>query len=433
MTETLKSAIRLDVIIIGAGISGLAAAIEIALSGHDVTVLEAAPGLHEVGNGIQITPNSTRILQRWGLSDELWASAAEPSYLAIHRYSGSHLVFEKDLNKKLRSKYGAPFIELHRVDLQKALYARARELGVQFRFGTRIVDINFDTGIVVSQSGLRAWGDLIVAADGLWSQCRGKLLPDNQEDAPKPTGDLAYRLVITLDQIQDPELREWVSKPSCHLWLGPRSHAVGYSLRSGTMYNIVLLVPDDLPSGTNKQMGSIEEMKALFRGWDPILNKFLDIVQTVNKWKLMHRREMPKWIKESDRGNFVFVGDSCHPMLPYLAQGANSAVEDGAVLGRLLGHVQSKAQIGKVLKMYERLRKPRGDTIVRETFTQRNFYHMVDGPEQQKRDEICLSQLGKEITETPFPIRWLCPRFQPWLFGYDAYTEVDMAVREDPF
>ncbi|KAI1073879.1 FAD/NAD(P)-binding domain-containing protein [Whalleya microplaca] len=433
MAETLKSKIRLDVIVIGAGISGLAAALEIAISGHDVTVLEAAGGIHEVGNGIQVTPNCARILQRWGLSDEFWASAAEPSYLALHRYSGSLLVLEKDFNKKLRSKYGAPLVDLHRVDLQNALYTRARELGIQFRFGMRIIDMNFDTGILVSQSGVRAWGDLIVSADGLWSQCRGKLLSSDPEDAPKPTGDLAYRLVFTLDQIQDPDLRELVNKPSCHLWLGPMSHAVGYSLRSGTMYNIVLLVPDDMPSGTSKQLGSIEEMKALFKGWDPILNKFLDIVETVNKWKLMHRREMPKWINESNRGKFVFVGDSCHPMLPYLAQGANSAVEDGTVLGRLLGHIQSKAQIGKALKMYEKLRKPRGDAIVKETFQQREFFHMIDGPEQQKRDEIFLSQLGKEITEVPFPLRWLCPQVQPWLFGYDAYTEVDLAVREDPF
>ncbi|KAI1107950.1 FAD/NAD(P)-binding domain-containing protein [Jackrogersella minutella] len=433
MAEPLRSAIRLDVIVIGAGISGLAAAIETALSGHHVTVFETADGLHEIGAGIQVTPNSSRILQHWGISEELSASSAESTALKVRRYTGELLVIEKDFNKTMRARYGVPFMSLHRIDFQTSLYTRAKELGVEFRFGWKLTSINFEKGELINQAGSKATGDLVIAADGLWSVCRALFLPRDFEGAPRRTGDLAYRLVLKLDQVQDPELREWIRNPMCNIWMGPNSHVVGYSLRGGTEYNLVLLAPDDLPRGVSRQAGSVEELRALFKDWDPILNRLLAVVKSVKKWKLMHRKEMRTWIHTSLTINFAFVGDSCHPMLPYLGQGANSAIEDGAVLGSLLGHIQTKDQLGKALTMYEQLRKPRGDAIVKETFGQRDVFHMVDGPRQQARDEIFFSQINKERKQAPFPIRWCCPQVQPWLFGYDAYAEVDKAVGEDPF
>jgi salicylate hydroxylase len=119
-------------------------------------------------------------------------------------------------------------------------------------------------------------------------------------------------------------------------------------------------------------------------------------------------------------------------MLPYLAQGANSAVEDGAVLGLLLGHINSKHELPKALEMYQQLRKARGDTIVRETFKQREAFHMRDGPAQEARDQVFLSQLHKPL-KGPFPSRWTCPDVQPWLYGYDAFEEVQKAIQASPF
>ncbi|KAI8961402.1 FAD/NAD(P)-binding domain-containing protein [Daldinia sp. FL1419] len=433
MSAPLHPAVRLDVLVVGAGISGLATAIETALSGHHVTVFESAEGLHEIGAGIQITPNASRILQRWGLSNDLWASVSEPTSIVLRRYTGEVLFLEENWDQETRARYGAPLIQLHRIDFQTALYNRAKELGVQFRFGVRISKLDFEEGEVTSQSGERMRGDLIVAADGLWSLCRAQFLPRDLEGVPRPTGDLAYRVALRLDQIEDPELREWVKSPQCTIWMGPKSHVVGYPLRDGTEFNLVLLAPDDLPNGVSRQAGSVEEMRALFKNWDPILSKFLVLVSSVKKWKLMHRKEMRRWVHTSPNSNFAFVGDSCHPMLPYLGQGANSAIEDGAVLGRLLGHIQTKEQIRKALEMYEQLRKPRGDSIVKETFGQRDVFHMIDGPKQQARDELLISQINKEVKTAPFPFRWCCPQVQPWLFGYDVCMEVDKAVSEDRF
>lgn len=255
----------------------------------------------------------------------LWQKAAEPTYLAVHRYSGETLAVEWEFDQKMRAEYGAPFVDLHRVDLQLALYERARQLGVTFHLGEKVETIDFDQTTVITQSGTKAQADLIVAADGLWSKCRQAFV--DGEDSPMPTGDLAYRVLISLDDINDPELRDWVSNPSVHFWIGPGAHAVGYSLRAGNMYNIVLLVPDDLPEGIRRQEGSVEEMKGLFKDWDPILGRFLDIVKQVEKWKLMHRtsvtlctsihssdtlsltrfpgHELKHWV--NDKANLVFM------------------------------------------------------------------------------------------------------------------------------
>ncbi|OCL07385.1 FAD/NAD(P)-binding domain-containing protein [Glonium stellatum] len=426
----MNTAFALDVVIVGAGLSGLAASIQCALSGHHVTVLESAKELAEVGAGLQITPNSSRLLKSWGVYEKLQNNAVEPLSLTVHRYSGDVLAREENFKMQMWEKYGAPFVDLHRVDLQQAFVQRAQELGVKLVLGERVSSIDFDAlrPTVFTDTKVEYAADLVIAADGLWSKCRECFL--GQKDDPLPTGDLAYRIVLTLDQIKNPKLREWVTNPAVHFWIGPKAHVVAYSMRGGTMYNIVLLVPDDLPESISRQKGSVEEMKKLFKGWDPILTEFLDCVDTVDKWKLMHRNELDSWI--NDKANFVMIGDSCHPMLPYLAQGANSSIEDGAVLGRLLANISSRSQLPQALQLFQQLRKTRGEAIVRETFKQRHSFHMEDGPEQVARDELFRSRLGKKI-DCAFPSRWTCPEVQPWLYGYDAKKEVAAALRQVQF
>lgn len=385
------------------------------------------------------------MLQYWGLPPEFWADGAEPTSLTVHKYSGQVLAHEDNFDKNIRRKYGAPFIDYHRADLQLALHKRACEVGVRFHFSAKVNSIDFSSTTVRTEDGQTFTGDLIVAADGLWSKCREVFL--GRRDDPVPTGDLAYRIVLDLDDLQDPELRDWVANPKVHFWIGPGSHSVGYSLRAGKIYNIVLLCPDDLPDGVSRQPASLDEMKELFREWDPILQRFLAQVVKVEKWRLMHHEEMDHWV--NDRSNLVFMGDACHPMLPYLAQGANSSLEDSAVLGELLARIGSKKQLPHVLRLYERLRKNRGEAIVRETFKQRNDFHMYNGPEQERRDALFLSKLGRDLGTEPFPSRWsvnpfslrlqslltqfrTCPQVQPWLYGYNAIKEVEEAVKNDP-
>jgi salicylate hydroxylase len=150
---------------------------------------------------------------------------------------------------------------------------RAEELGVDVALNAKVGSIDFGSGPgsearITTEAGQGYIADLIVGADGLWSTCRSAML--GKRDPPLPTGDLAYRIVLNVDQIQDAKLREMVQTPGCRFWTGPDAHAVAYSIRGGKMYNVVLLVPDDLEEGVARTEGNVDEMKKLFEGWDPV-------------------------------------------------------------------------------------------------------------------------------------------------------------------
>jgi salicylate hydroxylase len=325
---------------------------------------------------------------------------------------------------------------MHRVDLQRCMASRVKELGVTLRLNAKVkkLDLHGPSPSVTLESGEHIQGDVILCADGLWSQTRSQFL-----GRPSPailTGDLAYRIVIDAADLHGPDaeqLRDFIASSSVNFWVGPNTHVVAYTMRGGETYNIVLLCPDNLPSHVTKTAGDIEEMRRLFEPWDPILRKFLDQVKEVAKWKLMWLDPLPEWVNKE--GTFVMLGDACHPMLPYLAQGANSSLEDGAVFGYLLGSVSyatRHAQLPRFADMYQRLRKERGEMIAKETFKQRHDFHLEDGEEQESRDRLMLSMLGKEL-RGDFPSRWTCPRVQRWLYGYDAYQEVEEEFRQNPF
>ncbi|KAI9710804.1 MAG: hypothetical protein M1812_007352 [Candelaria pacifica] len=258
----------LHLLIIGAGICGLATAISSAQAGIRVTVFEAASPLHEVGAGMQITPNGTRILRSLGVFANLQPLAAIPDALTIHRYNGERLVYKEGYKKEIEERFGAPIWCLHRVDLHQTLAKRAKEVGVDVRLGVRIGKVDFEGPSLCLGDGVVVRGDVVLAADGLWSSTRNLLL--GESTPPKPTGDLAYRILLDVKDIEDLELRDWITKPALHIWLGPNSHVVGYSIRGGQMYNLVLLCPDDLPAGVAKAQGDLDEMRRLFAGWDPM-------------------------------------------------------------------------------------------------------------------------------------------------------------------
>jgi salicylate hydroxylase len=269
--------VQLSIIVVGAGLSGLAAAIQCALSGHIVTVLESARELAEIGAGLQLTPNATRLLQRWNVYDAI-RGPCEPRTCTVYNYAGKTLAHEDDFGENCRRKYAAPFSDCHRVDLQQALVSRARELGVRVVLGARAKSINFDHQaqdgskkaivLAVGEGGSVFEADLVVAADGLWSMCRSLFL--GRRDAPLPTGDVAFRIVLRIEQIHDERLRNLVKEPGVRFWVGPDAHVVAYSMRGGTMYNVVLLVPDDLDEGVARTEGNLNEMQKLFEGWDPV-------------------------------------------------------------------------------------------------------------------------------------------------------------------
>ncbi|KAJ5046833.1 uncharacterized protein L3040_004058 [Drepanopeziza brunnea f. sp. 'multigermtubi'] len=430
----------IHLIVIGAGLAGLSAAISTKLANpnHTVTILESVKELAEVGAGLQLTPNGTRNFKRWGIYETLVPKATFPNTLSVHRYDGTRLLArEQDFQQSISRKYGAPFWGLHRVDLQRAMAHRCNELGIEIRLNARVTSVDFDMVEVKLHDGEIVDGHVILCAEGLWSATRSQFL--GRPSPPILTGDLAYRILIHANDLTGPdapELRNFIRAATVNFWVGPNTHVVAYTVRGGDLYNLVLLCPDTLPAGVSKAEGEITEMKRLFEGWDPILTKFLDQVPAVAKWKLLWLDTLPEWANE--QGTFLMMGDCCHPMLPYLAQGANSSLEDGAVVGYLLGQVNADdgegraEQLVRAAKMYQDLRKERGEGIRSETFKQRHDFHLADGKEQEERDALMLGMLGGEV-KADFPSRWTCPRVQSWLYGYDAYKEAEEAFKKDPF
>jgi len=311
-----------NILIIGAGLCGLGTAISLALEGHRLSVFESAPQLHTAGAGIQITPNGVRILRRWGVTEGLASQAATPETLSIIRYDGQkRLAHRSAYSRELIKRYGEPIWCLHRVHLQNALARRAEELGVRLAFSSRVHKVDFERPAITLENGQVEGGDLIIAADGLWSSTRNQFF--GRPVLPQPTGDLAYRIVLTADEVKDDEeLCEVITRPGIRIWLGPGAHAVAYSLVGGQMLNVVLLVPDDLPRDVAKAEGDLGEMARLFEGWDPLLTRLLSYVKKADKWRLMYLQLDEPW--SSMEGTFVMAGDCCHPILPYMAQGANS-------------------------------------------------------------------------------------------------------------
>ncbi|OIW25157.1 FAD/NAD(P)-binding domain-containing protein [Coniochaeta ligniaria NRRL 30616] len=433
---------KLETIVVGAGLGGLGAAIGILLAGHAVTVLESASAIGEVGAGIQVLPNSARVLRSWGLEDALRPWATAPRGANYFGWKGNHIssmdfdAYAKALN--------APFWDFHRANLHKCLLDRAVELGATIKVNSRVE--NF----VVSEDGLSATvllangtsmtADLVVGADGIDSRLREALL--GHPDPPVRTGDLAYRLLLnTKDMMADPELRPFIEDPQTNYWIGPDAHCVNYVLKGGELFNMVLLVPDDMPDGgPSTLVGSVDEMRALFKDWDPRIGKMLGLCQSVLKWRLCIRPTLePTWSHPS--GTVTLLGDAVHATLPYLASGAGMALEDAGVLGLCLAKLTDKSAAAKkqALRVYEDCRRERTERVVARGSYNQEMYHLHDGEQQRTRDklfkeydaiekewlseptprvEVCL-----ETGEDPFP--WRRFGVGRWLLTYEMAPDVE--------
>ncbi|KAF2806982.1 FAD/NAD(P)-binding domain-containing protein [Mytilinidion resinicola] len=434
---TRDDASKLDIVIVGAGLGGLGAAIALLLAGHCVHILEGASQIGEVGAGIQVLPNSSRVLISWGMEQALESYATKPKQANMLGWKGnyiSHMDFHK-----YEQECGTPFWDFHRANLHKCLLDRAVELGAVLEVNARVVDVvtavDERTADVVMQNGTRRTADLVVGADGINSKCREILL--GKEDPPILTGDLAYRLLLkTEDMMKDPQLRGFVEDPQVNYWMGPDAHAVNYVLRGGELFNMVLLVPDDMPAGASTLAGNVEEMRALYKDWDPRIPKLLNLCQSVDKWRLCIRPTLePSWSHPS--GAFTTLGDAVHATLPYLASGAGMSLEDGHVLGLCLSRLTSKApaEKKKALAIYEECRRSRTERIVQRGNVQQHLYHVHDGPKQRERDELLRAFGAREndgvapttvdLVEGKDPLPWRWGGVGKWLLTYDCDKEVE--------
>ncbi|ESK83083.1 hypothetical protein Moror_6080 [Moniliophthora roreri MCA 2997] len=395
-----KAKERLKILIVGCGLGGLAAAYCLGQAGHDIVVLESSPVLGEIGAGIQICPNLSRLLIRWGLGHTLQQLTQndQPKAFTYVRYDTGELVGLAMLGDKMVRDHGAPWQVIHRQELQKMLLTVAKPF-MNLKLGVKVISVDPDTPSVTLASGATISGDFIIGADGIHSIVRQSVIGESAIPLSVPLGDVAFRALIpTSTMMDDPELRDLVENPRLTCWMGPSRHVMGYRVRNGKEYNMVLIAPDDGSTYSWTAEGRIEEVREKFSGWEPRFLKLIDRMPRVLKSKLIIPAPLTTWLHSAAK--VTLLGDACHPILPYRAQGAAMAIEDAAVLGNLFSRLSDKSQMPKFLKVYEDIRLARVSSMQKGALDNRTLYHMPDGPEQDARDASMRLAMQKSINES---------------------------------
>jgi salicylate hydroxylase len=353
----------LHVIVVGAGVGGLTCALSLARRGNVVTVLERADAPAEVGAGLQLSPNATRVLIDLGLEDELRDTAFAPEAAMVRDRATGRVLLETRLGSFAEHRWGAPYLQIHRADLHGVLMDAVKaEPRIAVRFGFPVDGVRQSETRVAAVSGDEAVeGDVLVGADGVRSKVREILFgPEN----PRFTGQVAWRGVAKADW----RLRG-LTPPFAQIWTGEGRHFVHYYLRRGELINVVGVVQRDWREESWTRPGDPADFAADFAGWPEPVASLIAAVEQPFLWALYGRDPLPNWTQ----GRATLLGDACHPMLPFLAQGAAMAIEDSAALARLLAE---SSDVHGALVAYEALRKPRTTKVQERARLNAHLFHL---------------------------------------------------------
>ena len=337
-------------LIAGAGIGGLAAALALNQAGFEVELFERSGSLGEVGAGVQVSPNGARVLHALGLAPALEAVAFRPQAVELRLYRSGLTVARTPLGAEIERRYGFPYYHLHRADLHGVLEAAVRERCGEgaMHLGREVEGFQQQDGEVelVFSDGGRARGDVAIGGDGIHSRVRAAMLgPEN----PQFTGHVAWRGLVPAERLHHAGVRPVVTS-----WMAPHSHAVTYFVRRGELVNFVGVTEHEAWRGESwTERGDKADLLRDFRGWHPTVRAIVEAIDEPYRWALFVRRPLPKW----SEGRVTLLGDACHPMLPYMAQGAVMSIEDGYVLAQYLK--LRPGDIPAALAAYETLRAPR--------------------------------------------------------------------------
>ncbi len=358
------------VIVAGAGIGGLTAALALARQQLRVIVLERSEQLEEVGAGIQLSPNASRILIDLGVDKHLEQCVVVPDDISIA--SGSREIVRIPIGGNAAFRYGAPYWVVHRADLQAALLARVREVpDIALALGTRFEDfaVHAKGVTVVTRRGvmrLNEQAKALIGADGVWSTVRSRTFAEAQ---PQFSGYVAWRGTVATSALP----REFTA-PRVRLWLGRDAHLVAYPLRGGQRMNVVAVGTGEWNRPGWSEPGDPVEVARLFAEsrWPPTARWLIGAVDGWRRWALFEVTTN-EWTK----GPVALLGDAAHAMLPFAAQGAAMAIEDAAVLGQCLAQEPSDADAALV--HYAAKRRARVARMRRAAQQNGRIYHM-SGP-----------------------------------------------------
>ena len=376
--------------VIGGGIGGLSAAVGLRQAGFEVDVYEQAPELTEIGGGINMGPNAARILYRLGLREGLDREGVHPVGSHQRRWQDGRTLQRASLNPLCERLYGAPHITIHRADLLAVIAAAFPAERVHL--GHRLVGLR-DCGDVVEarfDNGSHIQADVLVGADGIHSAVRAALFG---EEEPQFAGCVAYRGLVPTERIADLDL-----ELGSQSWVGPGAHLVHYFVSRGQLLNFVGWTEHDTWNREDwTDRATIDRALAAFEGWHPQVRRIIAAAETCFIWALFDRDPLPRW----SVGRTTLLGDACHPMYPFMGQGAAQAIEDGACLAACLA--AGADDPAAALLRYERLRLPRVTRLQQMSRANKYRFHMPDGPDQQARD----AEWARAADRSPEALRWL--------------------------
>ena len=368
----------MDVLVVGGGIGGLSAALSLARAGVPVRVLERAAQFAELGAGLQLAPNATRVLARLGVLDQVLAAGVLPRRLVLRSAVTADELTALDLGRAFGDRYSAPYVVLHRSDLLTILHDACTHAGVALTPGTEVSGVagGADSVTAVCADGSSYTAAALVAADGLRSTVR-RLLSD---DEPVCSGFAAYRGTAPITEVaaRSP-LGDVVA------WIGPNLHFVQYPLRAGEIYNQVAVFRSRryAPGLPDAEWGGPDELDEAFSVCCPQVREAMGCLWRDRWWAMYDREPLATFA----HGRVALLGDAAHPMLQYLAQGACQAIEDADVLARVLTASQGPHLAAKAFAEYQRLRATRAARVQRAARTWGDIWH-VDGVGALLRDEL---------------------------------------------
>ncbi|WP_322992475.1 FAD-dependent monooxygenase [Limnohabitans sp.] len=385
-----------QVLIAGGGIGGLAAAVACRQRGVSVRLMERAAQLSEVGAGIQIGPNVTRILQAWGLGSALAQVAAYPKQLQARDAQTGQVLGTLPLGERAQLLYGAPYATIHRADLQGLLHKAALGLGVDMLLGQTVRgwEANETDLLVNTLEGLTLQTSALIGADGVWSTVRQQLVGDMPA---RFTGHLAYRSLVA-----QADLPEHLRSDQVTVWMGPRLHVVHYPVRSGQWLNLVAIVHGAKPD-QDREWDQAGETQALMHAMGAVGRDLHERLASVPAWRqwALHDRLPLSQASEMAQGRVALLGDAAHPMRPYLAQGAGMAIEDAQVLAQRLS--LGGLSVPEQLQGYAEQRWARNARVQTRAIRNGRIFH-AQGPVALGRN-LSLRLMGERLMDVP------------WLYG----------------